>query len=296
MISICIPVYNYDIRPLVKILHNQAIALGIVFEILVLDDASTNEKISQENIAGTQLNLTSYTILKKNIGRSAIRNLLAQKAQYDYLLFLDADVIPNRNNFLKTYIDCLNQRPQIVYGGITYQELLPRESQLLRWKYGKNREALSVYKRSQQPYLRFLTLNYLISKQLSCSLLFEENMPNERHEDTVYALQAKKLQIEITHMDNPVEHQGLESSRVFLKKSISAAQSLAFLVNKNLINSNETKLSKVATRIKKTGLANLFLTLFKPFIPYASSQLCGSNPSLYLFDLYRLYFYLIVAK
>lgn len=49
MLSILIPVYNFNSRPLLESLHSQAEALNIEYEIVVADDAST---ICKEEIAG----------------------------------------------------------------------------------------------------------------------------------------------------------------------------------------------------------------------------------------------------
>ena len=42
MLSICIPVYNFDVTELVKALNSQAEELHVSYEILVIDDASQN--------------------------------------------------------------------------------------------------------------------------------------------------------------------------------------------------------------------------------------------------------------
>lgn len=49
MLSILIPVYNFNSRPLLESLHSQAEALNIEYEIVVADDAST---LCKEEIAG----------------------------------------------------------------------------------------------------------------------------------------------------------------------------------------------------------------------------------------------------
>lgn len=91
MISVCIPVYNLDVRALVVALHEMGTNSGIVFEILVIDDASSDtEKQQQNNDIATFINIR-YKILTKNIGRNLIRFELANNAAFDHLLFVDAD-------------------------------------------------------------------------------------------------------------------------------------------------------------------------------------------------------------
>ena len=90
MISVLIPVHNYLITTLVQSLHKQLTVEKIAFEIICLDDASTDKKFTKINKKIRELEGVKYNLLKTNIGRSAIRNKLAKIAQYEWLLFLDA--------------------------------------------------------------------------------------------------------------------------------------------------------------------------------------------------------------
>ena len=44
MLSILIPTFNYNALPLAKILESQALKLGIVFELICMDDGSFSNK------------------------------------------------------------------------------------------------------------------------------------------------------------------------------------------------------------------------------------------------------------
>ena len=202
MLSILIPTYNYNILPLVNELHQQVTKLGKPFEILVFDDGSS--QYHSENSQINTLQNTSYTILKENIGRSAIRNRLAQKATYNNLLFLDADVEINHEQFIEDYIEAINDSTEIIYGGIDYSKQPPADDKTLRWRYGTKREALSLEERQKNPYLRFLTLCFLVKKSVFSKISFNEDIPNLRHEDTLFAMDAKIHNINIQHIDNPV--------------------------------------------------------------------------------------------
>ena len=176
MLSILIPTYNYDVEALVTELHAQSTACDINFEILCYDDGSTNLELIAKNNSINLLKHTTQKVLDSNIGRSAIRNLLAKDANYDLLLFLDADVIPVNDNFILTYLNSISDSVNIVYGGIRYQEVQPEKKQLLRWVYGKKREALSVVKRNKDVYLSFLTLNFIIRKKTFNTVSFNEEI------------------------------------------------------------------------------------------------------------------------
>ena len=289
MLSILIPIYNYNAFPLVLELQKQCLECNLEFEIICLDDVSN--LFTAENQKINQFPNISFHVLERNIGRSAIRNMLAQKANFENLLFLDADTIPVYDNFIRNYICQINKGYEIVYGGILYQSGKPSEEQLLRWVYGKEREALSLDTRNQNPYISFLTLNFFISKNVFSKITFNETIPNLRHEDTLFSYEIMQHQINIIHIENPVYHLGIESGETFLKKSEEAVIGLKNLVDSNLISKDYVKLSAYFFILKKYHLQSVISFLFKTTKKISLKQLLGKKPSLLLFDLYRLGFY-----
>lgn len=289
-ISILIPTYNYNVYPLVAELHQQAEANDLLVEILVFDDGSPKPPEQNEAING--LSMARYKKLEKNLGRSGVRNLLANTANHEFLLFLDADTAIIRDDFLVTYLEAIKQESQIIYGGITYQKEPPAANERLRWVYGNKREALPVAERRKNPYLRFLTLNFMIKKNLFERLRFNEAIPNLRHEDTLFALDAGKKGIDVAHIDNPVIHLGLESSEVFLRKSREACDALLFLVRDKLIAPEQTALSRVAKKYNQHILGKLAVWIYDRFGSAMERHLLSASPSLKVFDLYRLGYYL----
>ncbi|MET3026725.1 glycosyltransferase family 2 protein [Flavobacterium sp. UW10123] len=289
MLSILIPVYNYDVLPLASELVKQCNSCGIIFEIICLDDASQSFILENQRI--NQFENASYSILEKNMGRSAIRNLLAKKAVYENLLFLDADTIPVNDNFIAKYISQITNDEKVIYGGILYQSTEPSKNNLFRWIYGKKREALEVSERIKNTHLSFLTLNFLIKKSVFTKVRFNEEIPNLRHEDTLFSFDLKQNQIDIVHIENPVFHLGLEDSKTFLRKSEEAVLGLKNLVDSNLIPSEYTKLSSYFKSIKKYHLEGIIVFVFKVFKPAMTKQFLSRKPSLFLFDIYRLGYY-----
>ena len=275
---------------MVESLHKQAINLAIDFEINVYDDCSPNPEAANERING--LSNASFVILKENIGRSAIRNLLAKNARFENLLFLDADTKVIKEDFLQNYLKAIKKETEIIYGGILYQKNPPSTEEMLRWHYGNQREALPVSERIKQPYLRFLTLNFLIKKSVFSKISFNEEIPNLRHEDTLFALDAKAKKLNIVHIDNPVIHLGLESSEIFLRKSRESVESLQSFVAQGLFKANETGLSAKAATLKKLGLSGMASLFYKTFRSGMEKNLLSAQPSLFIFDIYRLGYYL----
>lgn len=296
MLSILIPIYNYDVTKLVQEVYTQTMLLNIKFEILCYDDGSTNKKIITSNKKINNLEYATYFILKKNIGRSAIRNLLAKNAKFEWLLFLDADVFPKEKTFVTKYLQKISKDTQVIYGGILYEENKPNKDQLLRWQYGKYREALSFEKRNKNVYLSFLTLNFLINKNVFEVILFDEKIPNLRHEDTLFSYHLKLKNINLEHINNPIFHLGIEESNVFLKKSLESIDTLKLFLKKGLIPKKYTLITKVYFELKKVKLHYLFAFLYRNYKSTFERNLLSKKPSIFLFDLYRLSYLCFLYK
>lgn len=286
MLSILIPTYNYNVVPLVLELQKQCLECTIIFEIHVFDDGSKLFTIENQNI--NSIENCSFEVLEKNIGRSAIRNLLAKKAKYNSLLFLDADTIPIHNHFIKNYITQINEDEKIVYGGIEYQKQKPNKNKVLRWKYGNLREALSVEKRRENPYLSLLTLNFMIHKTVFEKVSFNETIPNLRHEDTLFSYNLMEQEIKIIHIENPVFHLGIDGFEVAIKKENESILGLKYLIDHGLLPTDYVRLSKIASTIEKLNLNFAFAFFYKITKSYFLKNIASNNPSLFIFDLYRL--------
>ena len=100
-LSILIPTYNDACAKLVDTLRQQAEALDISYEIIVADDGSTNAEVVRSN---RQINQWAHCRMDErpqNSGRASVRNYLAQQAQYNWLLFIDSDMVVCNPDFLK---------------------------------------------------------------------------------------------------------------------------------------------------------------------------------------------------
>ncbi len=288
MLSILIPTYNYNVLPLVQELHEQCIQQEIVFEIIVLDDFSA--KFQSENNEINNLSNCSYSILNQNIGRSKIRNLLGTKATFDNLLFLDADVRLISKHFIKNYLNFIkdNTNYAVVYGSIVYQEQKPQNNQLLRWIYGNKREALSADKRNENVYVSFLTLNFLIKKDVFTKVSFNEEISKYGYEDLLFSYDLMKNKIPLQHINNQVVHNGIETSDVFLKKTMDSLNVLHFLLQNNYLPADYSKLTTVYKLLKQTHLLWIVNVLYKFFKNKFKKNLLGNKPSLLIYDIYRL--------
>ncbi len=293
MLSILIPTYNYSIVALVKSVHQQATEAKIPFEIIVLDDCSTNQDIINKNRIIEDLEFCSFFKNEKNLGRTASRNFLTLKAAYDLLLFLDADVLPKYNDFINRFELNNNTKPKVIYGGVCYYKEKPNADQLLRWKYGHERESKNVSDRQKEPYF-IISQNLMINKEL-----FINNNTLEFNKyglDILFSGNLLKNDVHVKHIDNPVYHLGLENNETFLNKSLEAVKTTYSLEKNNQINKNLRPLQKSYLFLNKWKLDGLFSVLFKISRKTIKSNLLSNHPSMFLFDLYRLNYFIELKK
>jgi len=289
MISICIPVYNFDVRPLVEELHKQAMALESGVEILVIDDAS-NKEFQYLNREITHLFTVVYLELPANIGRSRIRNLLSGKARNEWLLFMDCDSEITSDRFLAEYAAHTNA-VQVVCGGREYRHTRPQEEFVLHWKYGKYREVKCAKTRSLNPYQSFMTNNFMVHKQILNRIQFDEDILGYGHEDTLFGFELMRQNLPVVHINNPLLHINLETHSVFLNKSQEAIANLYGIYLRS--NAPEqfakfVRLLRWSEKTSKSFLGRLLIFQARKNKKLLTKNLMSSNPFLLFHDLLRL--------
>ncbi len=265
MISICIPIYNFNVSPLLDELSMQMEKAEASVELILIDDCSFSE---YKELHKSVCNKHRYIELEENIGRAKIRNLFLDYAQYEHLLFLDCDsLIPNKT-FLSNYLKAIKKgESSIICGGRIYDSAKPDSNKLLRWKYGIEKESLSYEERMQQPNKSFMTNNFLISKQLLQEIKFDERLSEYGHEDTLFGFELKKKGIKINHIENPVLNGHLENNAEYLKKTEKSIHNLIAILD--YVNYDPDFIQDVSL-LNFYNKANT--KRFSPFIKISSSR------------------------
>ncbi|MFC5283252.1 glycosyltransferase family 2 protein [Pedobacter alpinus] len=283
MLSICIPHYNFKNPKLFEALATQCLALDIEFEILIIDDASeTENKLYLTAIALPYFNIL---FLEDNIGRAAIRNLLAKKAKYKSLLFLDADAEILKPDFIKNYLPYIDA--DIVCGGRIYDALKPNSQYLLHWNYG--------IKIEQNAETNFHSNNFLIKKQVFSTVKFNEVLTKYGYEDVVFGIEAKKYGYQIFNINNPVMHIDLKSNQQFLNDTQNALQNLVFLLKQqpNAGLQQEVKLVKQYYKLRAFGITH-FLNFGNKFVLKNLEQILMDSKIKFkntILAIYKLYYF-----
>jgi len=285
--SICIPIYNCNVYELVSTLHRQAVSTGYPFEILLIDDHSSLRH--EDNLKLQNFPNISYTGLNENRGRSKIRNLMAEKAQYPYLIFMDCDTEIDNPDYLENY---LKEIPlNVVVGGYQYSSAAPSKEYMLRWHYGVCREQRSAAQRNKQPNRSFSTFNFMIKREIWEKIRFNENISGYGHEDTLFGWELKQQGIAVKHIDNPILHKVLDDAGTFIKKTENSVHNL-WKIYQDIPAKEEfaqdNSLLKLSVFLRKnhlSGVVSLFFNFFKRLM---YRNLISKRPCLRIFDFYRL--------
>ncbi len=291
MLSILIPIYQENCVNLVNDLVKQAKELSCDYEILVFDDCSPIK--CEDNKAIAQFDKVDYRELKENLGRSRIRNLLADEAKGDILIFLDGDSKIVRDDFLKRYLNEIETK-DLVRGGTVYCEKskCPKGYEL-HWKYGTLIEANKGLKNKDM----FTTNNFCIRKSVFSSIRFREDIKGYGHEDTLFKCDFEEIGFSFLNIDNPVEHLGLKKFEDFISSNENAVINLRNIFlnlrNKKLNLRNKKiilriKIVSVYNRLERLHLVGLYALFFKMTRRLMLSLLAKKNPSLFIFNLYKL--------
>ncbi|WP_369752382.1 glycosyltransferase [Flavobacterium sp. WC2409] len=294
MLSILIPIYNYNAYPLVQELQKQCMKCEIDFEILCQDDASQSP-LNQFNENINLLPNCNFMSLDKNIAHRENRNSLAKKSKFDNLLFIDGDSIILNTNYIHNYVENIHDS-DVIYGGRLHPEKCPSNLQKLRWKYGKFIEDQPTLNRKKTPYKSLLFNNTLIKKKCFNKVKFDKSIIKYGHDDTQLSFQLALLQAKVNHIENPVEHGDIDTNLVYLKKTKEALENLMLLYENRQIDGKFVKLIFLFEWLSNLKLTYLISQCYLFFEKRLIKNLKGNNPNLVVFTLFRIGYFCTIKR
>lgn len=292
-LSILIPTRNDVCLKQIRELRQLASSIeGLQFEILVSDDASTDEESLRLNAKINQIDRCKLLRRTENTGRAANRNFLARQAHYEWLLFLDCNVgIPNER-FLRNYLE--TSESDVVNGGIFAKTDKSLSNNNLRYMYEKKIEAAhTASERNKRPYQSFRTSNFMVRRSVMMSHPLDESVPGYGYEDVLFGKTLCDNKIHILHIDNPVVITQFESNEQYVAKVEEALRTLHALQDKL---KGYSPLLTAADKLRKTGLINAFKRLFNAKAKPIRTNLTGASPSIKLLNFYKLGYFLSLGN
>ena len=290
MLSVLIPVKDWNPCALVESLAAQLIQSKQSFEIIVSDDSVESESLPLSQSIG-QLPGVRYFCRQQPLGRSANRNFLADQAIYPFLLFIDGDAGIADQKFIRNYFDHLSPGTVLCGGTLYHPDPPDNPDYLLRWKYGRSREQIDAANRQMNPWKSFSTFNFLIPAEVFLTIRFNETISGYGHEDTFFGIQLNQSDVKIIHLNNGLIHLGLESSINYLEKVRQSVLNLIQLQQRNLLPPKywrDINLLRTLNLLKKLRITWLISAWFNYRRKSMEKRLCGTHPSLLLLDLYKL--------
>lgn len=287
-LSVCIPIYQTNVVELVHELIRQCEEAIVDFEICLIDDYSKHQ-IRLQNRVLKDYPKVIYKELLENVGRSAIRNQLAKLSSGDYCLFLDNNIYPNKGLILNYLSAIEGNKHLLICGGYEYQiHKKNRKGKQLRYRYGKQVEEIQIeHNNMKSP---FLSGNFIVNKTVFKQIQFDESLLNYGYEDVLYAIHFQSYYGDIHYIYNPVFKIDLPTNEVFLQKTVSAMQNLAYLYHhQKLCVKDNIKLLLVFEELRKKKMEATFMAVTKNFLPLLMINLVSEKPSLKFFQIFKLY-------
>lgn len=292
-LSILIPIYNSDCTSQVAALSRQAEAIeGLKYEIIVADDGSDRMDDGRWMMDDGQLSAFPHVRFirrEQNVGRAAIRNFLCNEAQYAWLLFMDGDMTIPSDDFVRRWLDA--DVEQVGYGGY----IIGRgEETNLRYLYERQCEAMhTAEERRKRPFMHFHTCNFLISKPLMQQYPFDERFHHYGYEDVLFGKRLRQAGIRIVHPDNPAGFFDYEDNAHFVSKTEEGLRTL------KEFRSDLRGYSQMLTfvdGIHISAVKSVIRLWHRLFSTWERRNLCSEKPSLRLFKLYKLGYFLTLTK
>lgn len=288
MLTVLIPTYNYTCYQLVADLQRQLEASGESYEVIVAEDGS-RDQVSM--IANWKINdLPGCRVLRRreNAGRAAIRNFLGKEAKGDWLLFMDSDARVIKDDFIERYVESINTcgDADVIVGGLVHTDTIPSPKVSLRYRYEKDADKhRSAAERQQAPFMHFTTFNVCVRRSIVEAVPFDEDCKEYGYEDSLFGIELEKYGARMLHIDNPLEHLGLESNDIYLAKVETALRTLKGLGDKMVPYSHVGQAVGTLERYCIKGVFRCCFALVKPLLRH---NLLSSRPNLTALKIYKL--------
>ena len=257
-LSVLIPFKGDDPCTLLAALDEEQAAA----ELVVLDDGSADPALTARVVAAvSKLRLPARLVtLSANEGRAKGRNRLARHARADALLFLDADMLPDRGDFLTRWIAAKDA--PIAFGGFSFDRTPVRRETALNRAMALRSDCLPAAQRALSPEKYVYTSNLLVRREVFEAISFDEGFSGWGWEDVEWAMRAAR-RYPILHLDNTASHLGLDHASIMAAKFEQSAANFARVVagHREVVSAYPSY--KVARLLRRVPLRRLWRPMIR---------------------------------
>jgi len=227
-LSVLIPFYRDDPSRLLAALGRS----GASAEIVALDDGAGDEALAAQVISAVDaLTLPArFVRLAANEGRAAGRNRLAAHARGQHLLFLDADMLPDADDFLGRWLALIDaDDPAVAFGGFSLDQTPRTRIHAVHRALSLRSDCMPVAERRKAPEKYVFTSNLLIRRDVFEAEPFDASFVGWGWEDVEWGMRVSRRH-PIAHIDNPATHLGLAPAAAMAAKFEQSAANFARVV------------------------------------------------------------------
>jgi glycosyltransferase involved in cell wall biosynthesis len=203
-------------------------------EVVLVDDGTGDDALDESVRAAIDAWPGPATLVRfhANKGRPQARNRAIEAARGDFILFMDADMLPGDGDFLTRYFEVIDKRASaIVFGGFKSGRENVNHDTLLNYSLALKNDCKPASARMLRGALAVASNNILVRRDVFTHIPFDNSFKGWGWEDTEWAMRAVFAGYGLTHIDNPAIHQGLDSTQSMLRKYKEAGANLRRLLD-----------------------------------------------------------------
>lgn len=264
-LSVLIPFLRDDPDALIGLLEREAVILDGVAEVVLLDDGTNDAALTARltaRIDASALPIRLISLLA-NEGRSVGRNRLAAAARGSSLLFLDSDMRPDHNRFLRTWADlAVTGETAVAFGGFSLLQAPDDARFAVHRSMAARSDCTPRDQRALQPEKHVFTSNLLIRRDVFETEAFDPGFSGWGWEDVEWAMRVSR-RFKVEHVDNPATHMGLDTVETLTAKYEQSAPNFARVVARHPDFVAAYPSYRVARRLKAVPGLKAVRPLFK---------------------------------
>ncbi len=265
-LSVLIPFYKDDARDLLERLDAQI--GGQAIEVLLYDDGTNDAELTARMTDAVERSKGPVCLITntENNGRSAARNQLFVKSRGDWVLFLDADMRPAQDVFLKNYLSFIETcGADILFGGFeveTQQEDADRD---MHRALSEISDCLTLDERQAAGPQYVASSNLCVRRDVLHMEPFDSGFEGWGWEDSEWAARVSK-QFKLVHIENPAVHLGLETTETLLQRFATSGPNYRRFTNAHPELAEHLPLFKISKSLGRVPGQSLMRPILKLFV------------------------------